>query len=257
MPLIETATGSLFYADHRDATGHRPVTLILHGAGGTHLDWPAEIRRMPEANALALDLNGHGRSSGTGRATVGAYAADVLAFLDALRLPQVILAGHSMGGGIAQRLALDAPDRVQGLILLATAARLGVPPAFTAALTNDVPDALRQIVNTFYGPQGSDQARRLGLQRLSQVPVSVLRQDYAACNAFDVRGEVRRIQQPTLIIGGQADTITLFSESQYLHEQIATSTLEPIPDGGHMVMLEQPALVASRIQAWLLRTYGE
>jgi pimeloyl-ACP methyl ester carboxylesterase len=89
------------------------------------------------------------------------------------------------------------------------------------------------------------------------MPVNMLRQDYAACNAFDLRSEVRRIRTPTLIIGGQADTITPFSETVYLQEQIAGATLESIPEGGHMLMLEQPALVASRIQAWLLRVYGE
>ncbi len=60
MPLIETANGSIWYADHRDPTLHRPVTLVIHGAGGTHLDCPAEIRRMPELNAISLICRGMG-----------------------------------------------------------------------------------------------------------------------------------------------------------------------------------------------------
>ena len=116
----------MWYADHRDPTLHRPVTLVIHGAGGTHLDWPAEIRRMPELNTIIVDLPGHGKSSRRGtQQHVGAYASDMLALLDALKLQQVIVAGHSMGGAIAQTLALQHPDRVLGLILICTGAKLG------------------------------------------------------------------------------------------------------------------------------------
>ena len=84
MPLTETIKGFIWYDDNRDLTAHLPVTLMVHGAGATHLDWPAELRRLPEANAVVPDLPGHGRSPGLGRQSVGAYAADMIALLDAL-----------------------------------------------------------------------------------------------------------------------------------------------------------------------------
>ncbi len=115
MPKIETSSGVMWYADHRDPTVRRPVTVFIHGAGGTHLDWPAELRRLPEANAIVIDLPGHGRSGGAGRSSVSAYAADVMSLLDALKIPRAILGGHSMGGAICLTAALSYPERVQGL----------------------------------------------------------------------------------------------------------------------------------------------
>src|SRR4051812_30248714 len=166
MPLLETANGSMWYADHRNPTLHRPVTLVIHGAGGSHLDWPAEIRRMPELNAIIIDLPGHGKSTGAGRNSVGAYASDVLALLDALKLQKVILAGHSMGGGIALLLALQHPDRVLGLILVGTGAKLGVHPDLLSGMAAQVKETIHALVSMYYGTPVNPALQRRSQQRL-------------------------------------------------------------------------------------------
>src|SRR5262245_28525119 len=160
MPFVETAVGKLWYTDHRDPTAHLPVTLLVHGAGGTHLDWPAELRRLPEANAIALDLSGHGRSPGSGRQAVSAYAADIIAFMDALKLSQAIICGHSMGGAIAMTLALDYPQRVQGLILVGTGAKLSVRPDILNGFMADMPGTVSLVVDLYYGKTATDSMRR-------------------------------------------------------------------------------------------------
>ena len=58
MPLVDTVKGAIWYEDNRNPVAHLPVTLMVHGAGGSHLDWPAELRRLPEANAVT-DTNGY------------------------------------------------------------------------------------------------------------------------------------------------------------------------------------------------------
>ncbi len=252
MPLLETANGSMWYADHRDPTLHRPVTLVIHGAGGTHLDWPAEIRRMPELNAIIVDLPGHGKSTGAGRSSIGAYASDMLALLDALKLQQVIVAGHSMGGGIAQTLALQHPDRVLGLILIGTGAKLGVHPETLSGMINETTRTITTLVSMYYGTSINESLRRRSQQRLSKFNPMTLYNDYAACNAFDIRQQVNQIHVPTLIIGGSEDKMTPFKFSTYLHEQISGSRLERIEGGGHMMMLEQPELTAEAVRKWLL-----
>ncbi|RMF79585.1 MAG: alpha/beta fold hydrolase [Chloroflexi bacterium] len=253
MPYIETANGTMWFADHRDATAHRPVTVMIHGAGGTHLDWPAELRRMPEANAILPDLPGHERSPGEGRTTVAGYASDIIALLDALKLERAIVAGHSMGGAIAQTLAVNHPDRLRGMILIGTGAKLGVHPDLLKALKAMTGEALDIIMDWYWGGDLGEieQIRRLTRKRLAAISPRVIAGDYAAANNFDIRDHLHRIKTPTLIIGGTADKMTPFKYSEYLHEHIANSTLVKIEGGGHMMMLEQPKAVADAVQRWL------
>ncbi|MCU0466286.1 MAG: alpha/beta hydrolase, partial [Anaerolineae bacterium] len=92
------------------------------------------IRKL---SALAVDLNGHGRSSGEGHLTLADHAADLVALLDALDIEQIALVGHSMGGGIALTLALAYPERVARLVLVSTGARLKVHPDLLGSIESD------------------------------------------------------------------------------------------------------------------------
>jgi pimeloyl-ACP methyl ester carboxylesterase len=252
MPTIETAIGAIWYEDNRDPTAHVPVTLMVHGAGATHLDWPAELRRLPEVNAITPDLPGHGRSPGPGRGSVGAYAADMIALLDALKIARAIVAGHSMGGAIALAMALTYPDRVSGLILIGTGAKLSVHPDILNNTLTQSDKAIALIAEWEWAEGADEQLRRLSRKRLAQTRPEVLHGDYQACNAFDVRQQLDRIRVPTLIVGGRADRMTPFRYSTYLHEQILDSKLAAIDGGGHKMLLEQPQAVAAVVQQWLV-----
>lgn len=253
MPLNQQ-TG-IWYADHRDPTLHRTPVLMIHGAGGTHLDWPAELRRMPEANAIVPDLPGHGRSSGPGRNTAGAYAADMIALLDALQLQQVIVLGYSMGGAVAQMMALRHKSRVAGLILVATSAKFESISDILAGLQSDYEVTLRKLTERQWAENTAEQIMRLGLRRLLEIDPGVMLGDYQAVDSFDVRDQLHQIQTPTLIISGAADIILPASSSQHLHQHIARSQRVDIEGGGHLVILEQPQAVADAVQTWLMERY--
>jgi pimeloyl-ACP methyl ester carboxylesterase len=242
----------IWYADHRDPTLHRTPTLLIHGAGGTHLDWPAELRRLPEANALIPDLPGHGRSRGPGRSAVSAYAADMTALLDDLRLDRVFVLGFSMGAAVALLLALHHRARVAGLILIGGSAYFDLPADLLAGLETDPEATARALVEQQWAAAAAEQVKRLGLRRLLETDSRVLLDDYRAVRSFDVRGRLAAVQAPTLIIGGTADRVVPFAHSEDLHRQIAGSTLVSISGGGHMLALEQPKAVADAIRTWLL-----
>ncbi len=224
-----------------------PPLVLIHGAGGNAMHWPAELRRLPGGTVYALDLPGHGKSGGAGRTEVGAYAEVVCAFADALDLPPFVLAGHSMGGAIAMECALRYPNRLAGLILVGTGARLRVAPQILDGILADFAGATELLTAWTHGEATAPNLRRLYLRRLREVDPQVLHGDFAACDAFDRRADVSRITAPTLILCGDADRMTPVKYSQYLHEQIAGSQLTVIPDAGHMVMLEQPAAVAEAV----------
>ncbi len=143
--------------------------LLIHGAGGQHVHWPPQVRRLPGVRTIAPDLPGHGKSGGEGCDTVIGYAANLLALMDAVAVERFVAVGHSMGGAVAQMLALDAPQRVAGLALVSTGARLRVAPQILDNLPGNL-DAVADFVNTYaYGPSAGDDLRRVGRRALKEI----------------------------------------------------------------------------------------
>jgi pimeloyl-ACP methyl ester carboxylesterase len=248
MPQIETTHGILWYANHRQPDATTPPLLLIHGAGASHLDYPAQLRRL---NSIAPDLPGHGKSAGSGRRTISDYAADMVALLDALHIEKAIVAGHSMGGAIALTMALDFPMRVQGLVLFATAAKLPVSEAILKGIQTDYRAALQLIVKWSWAKSVPPELHEHRVNYLLQTPAAITYADFVACSTFDVTARLPEIAQPTLIIAGTADKMALPDWTQSLAAAIPTSELQLIEGAGHMVTLEQPDVVAELVGAWL------
>jgi pimeloyl-ACP methyl ester carboxylesterase len=254
MPVVETTAGAIWIEDNRHDTSS-VVTLMLHGAGGSHLHFPPQIRTLPQANAIIPDLSGHASSKGTPRTTIPDYAADMLALLDALHIDNAIIAGHSMGGAIALHMALTYPQRVRGLILISTGAKLSVHPDILGGVLTEFTQTARALMDWQWHPYAQTDLREvIGYKTLIETPASVVYGDYMACNAFDVRARLSEINIPTLIISGTYDKLTPPKYSEYLHQHIAGSKLVLIDNGAHMVAHEQPQLIATTLNNWLLST---
>jgi len=254
MPYVTVAGERTFYALYLyqgGVRGERNLVLV-HGAGGSHMDWPAPLRRLRGANVYALDLPGHDRSEGPGRSSITAYCDFLLAFLDAVGLDRATVVGHSMGGAIALDFALHYPDRLDGLILVGSGARLRVAPAILTGILADFEATVDLVCNCAFGPSASDQLKRLGRQRLLQTPPQVLHGDYAACDAFDVMERLGEVRSPTLVIGGTADVLTPPKYSTYLRDHIPGAELVLVDAAGHMVMLEKPEVVSRAISKFIL-----
>lgn len=250
---MPTANG-LYYFAHGETLTARPPVLLLHGAGGTHLNWPPQVRRLEGQRIFALDLPGHGKSEGLGCQDILEYARAVHGFLKALHLPAAVLVGHSMGSAIALTMALHFPKRVLGLGLLGGGAKLRVASSVLELAAN--PEAFPTLVQTLsdlsYGPQADARLKELGAQRLAETRPAVLYGDLLACNAFDVMQKVNRIQVPTLLLCGSADQMTPPNRSEYLRDHIQGATLHIIQNVGHMLMLEAPDQTAQLLGDFLV-----
>lgn len=246
MPFVETSYGRIFYAP--GGTGTLPV-VCLHGAGGTHQHWGLQLAALRSAMRICtLDLPGHGRSSGPGCRSVADYSAAVVAVLDALQDERVVLAGHSMGGGVALTTALNHPERVAGLVLVGTGAKLPVMPAlFEHIEQGNLAAAVRLIVEGAYASSATPAMLAAGERAFMQTDPDVFYGDLLACAGYDVRDDLGSIQCPTLIICGDEDRITPPKFSALLHSRIGGSRLVVVPGAGHMVLVEHPAAVGDGV----------
>ena len=93
-------------------------TILLHGLGGSHLSWPAALRRLPGLRMIALDLPGHGASETPACTQMDCQIAALRQFMEALSFSQVNLVGHSMGAMIALAYASRYPQQIHKLSLL-------------------------------------------------------------------------------------------------------------------------------------------
>ncbi len=243
----------LYYFAHGEDLYHRPPVVLIHGAGGAHLNWPPQVRRLNGQRLFALDLPGHGKSKGMGRQDILEYARAVSEFLKALSLPAAILVGHSMGSAIALIMALQFPQQVLGLGLLGGGAKLRVAKSILelAAHPETFSTLLQMLSRLSYGPHADPRLKELGMRCLAETPPQVLYGDFLACNAFDVMQQVKNIHVPTLLLCGSEDQMTPPNRSEYLHEQIAGSELRVMPGVGHMLMLEAPDETARLLRAFL------
>jgi pimeloyl-ACP methyl ester carboxylesterase len=261
MPYAETARETLFYT-WSQGPEDGPTLVLVHGAGGTRVHWPAELRRLSSATVCTLDLPGHGRSGGQGYDTIEEYAEAVVAFLDAVGIEQSIVAGHSMGGAIAMTLALNqarstepGQARVAGLVLVATGARLRVAPAILEGIRSDFERNVQLITRFAWSPDAPPPMTELGRQALREAGPDVLWADFMACDRFDVMERLGEIEVPTLVIAGSADQLTPVKYARFLNEHIPGACMVTIEDAGHMVMLERPAEAAKAVGEFLLSAF--
>ena len=246
---------SLYYFAHQTDDSEKLPVIFIHGAGGTHLHWSPEMRRLNEQRIYALDLPGHGKSEGVGKQSITEYVQAVLDFMDAIGLPAAVIVGHSMGSAIALELTLNAPDRVLALGLVGSGSRLRVAPSILENAANPVtfPLAVKLINEWAFSADTSPRLRELAAQRMGETRPTVLHGDFLACNEFDVGERLSEIQKPTLILCGAEDKMTPPKYSKSLHEKIPNSELVIVEGAGHMVMLENPREAAAAFERFLDR----
>src|SRR5271157_554513 len=246
------AAANLYYIAHEANNHSRPPVILIHGAGGSHLSWPPDLRRLHDQRMFALDLPAHGKSEGIGHHAIEDYVHDVLEFMAEIGVYSAILVGHSMGGAIALSAAICFPERVTALVLVGSGGRLHVAPALLRAASDSstFESAVRIIHDTSFSSQ-SGRIKELSTERMMETRPAVLYGDLMACDAFDVMDRLSKLSLPTLIVCGSDDKMTPLHSSEFLRDHIAGACLEVVTNAGHMVMLEQPNIVSDLLVDFL------
>ncbi len=233
--------------------------MFVHGAAGSSSFW--NLVRPVFPAAWAVDLPGHlaGRARSTHPAvtsseqildSIDAFADWLMGEIAAQHWGEVVLVGHSMGGAIAQMVALRRPAWLRGVVLSSTGPILPVPDELIDLVRHDYPAAVDWILaHSFATPPTG--YRREGIRRqLLRIPRAVTLADYRACNAFDIRADLEQTQWsiPTVILCGQEDQMTPLTYSAFLKAHMAGAQLGLIENAGHMAPVEQPAAWVAAVQ---------
>lgn len=159
----------------------------------------------------------------------------------ALPEPSVVV-GHSMGGAIAQTLALNHPDRVLALVLVGTGPHLPVNSELLNLLASQPKAALEKITRWSLSRSADPSLVAVSLEMATSIPATRALQEFTACQFFDVRHRLHEITCPRFVIRGAEDKMTPEVLSQQFLDAWPGTPLYVISDAGHLMMLEQPEL---------------
>jgi pimeloyl-ACP methyl ester carboxylesterase len=248
------------YAYRRFGVGPGLPLLFLQHFTGTLDNWdPAVTDALATGREVILfDNAGVGRSTGTVPATVAGMAEHALAFMDGLELETCDVLGFSLGGMVAQQIALNRPSVFRRMILAGTAPRGGedIMHLDKASLARYFTDPHLQgyalVQKIFFAPTvssqsaGADFITRLRLRQKDRDPVSgpqVARAQLAAFREWeqfsgDRFAEVHRMQQPTLVVNGVHDEMIPVRNSYWLSENLPNAMLLTYPDAGHGALFQ-------------------
>lgn len=240
------------------------VVCFAHSLAADSGMWLEQVPPLLAAGyrVLRIDMRGHGGSSPVpGNYHMAQLYGDVVAVLDALQIDRVHFIGLSIGGMLAQGLALDHPDRVRSLMLCDSQ-----PASPADAATRWGPRILEVQAAGSCEPLGdgtmgrwfTDEFRRQRPVRWKQIRdtvVSTSAQGYIGCAAaiqnFDYRPRLPSLNKPTLIVCGADDPGAPPAESKHIASLLPDGRYEAIPDAKHLPNVERPELFNPLMLAWL------
>jgi len=247
---------------HYEVEGEGRPVLFLAGMGLDLSVWYPVTRLLEDRfRCVLMDNRGAGFSEATpGPYTIPLMASDSAALLEGLGMENAVVAGHSMGGCVAQQLALDHPELVGGLVLIGTGPSgrsddLGSTEEARAALSRTagppeeiVRGNMTVSVSPKYVEAHPHEFERLVADRLTKRPRGRgVAGQRAACAIFDVANELGRISCPTLVIHGADDQIAAVDRGERLAAAIPDAKLVVLEGVGHMPQWEAPERLAEAI----------
>ncbi|NLV12419.1 alpha/beta fold hydrolase [Haloarcula argentinensis] len=231
------------YRETQSATAG-PTALYVHGSGATHRVWGRQYAPSgPTHPAVALDLSGHGDSddidADAGITILDAYADDVVAV--GRETEADVLVGNSLGGAVAQWVALERDWTPAAIVLLGTGPELPVFEGLQEWLANDWDRAvefLHERDRLFHDTDHEAVSR--SREQMAAVGRAVTRRDFMTCHGFDVRDRLGEIDIPVLAVCGEHDKLTPRAYHETLAREVPDGEVSFVPDAAHLAMVEQP-----------------
>ncbi|WP_127529933.1 alpha/beta fold hydrolase [Paenibacillus kobensis] len=222
-----------------DGSGNRPVLMLANSIATTMNMWDSQIAELsPHFRVLRYDYRGHGDSdSPSGPYSFDRLGRDVIELLDALLIDKVHFLGLSLGGVVGQWLGIYAPERIDRLVLSHTSSYLGPPERWQGLIQAVLqPENLPEIADTFienWFPPHMLEPENAVVHSFREMVLATrpegIAGSWAAIRDMDMRRTVSLIDNPTLVIAGQYDTVTLPSHSELIADTVPNATLVILP----------------------------
>jgi pimeloyl-ACP methyl ester carboxylesterase len=263
MPVVSAPDIDISY----EVRGEGEPVLLIAGFGCDRTIWSQLVPRLTDQyQVIVFDNRGMGRTrAADGPTSIAQMAGDTATLLAALGRGRVHVAGHSMGGMIAQELALRHPEAVASLMLLSTCARLDERGRAIIQSWGELPRLVDLRTTTrfilpwiytsaFYERPGAvDQVlQAITTHSYPPTPQAIHAQSQAICD-WDNSSRLGAIHHPTLVLVGSADILLPIPCSEELAKGIPNAELQVLANTGHGLLIESPEPVADTLRNWLAR----
>lgn len=242
--------------------------VLIHGVGASLASWDGVVEELAEDfDILRLDLRGHGQSAHIdGDYSIDAFAEDVLRTMDEARIARAHLAGFSLGGLIAQRLAQRWPERFNRVVILSAVAgrtpeerqkvvsRLAmIREGGIEAITDAAQD--RWFTEGFSRRNPSVIENRIAELKAVHLPSYL--EAYRVFGMTELVDTLHEIEAPTLVMTGELDQGSNVRMAETMHRLIPNSELRILPGLKHSVLVEASDLIAGHLREFLARPNSE
>lgn len=260
MPLVRLESGvTLSCADHGSADG--PTLMLLPGPTDSWRSYGPVLASLPgNFRTIGVSLRGHGDSSKPQSGyRIEDLASDVVPLLDALEIDVAVLAGHSGSCLVARRVAIDASDRVAGLVLEASPTTLCGDAAllqFVDSVVSELRDPIdREFARSFIADTSSDHLAPefvdLLVEDLRKVPHTAWREMFTSLLGYDDTPELAQVDAPAMLVWGDADHLVPRKAQEQLIDLLPRAELRVYEGAGHTPRWEQPDRFARDVAAFV------
>jgi 3-oxoadipate enol-lactonase len=238
-----------------------PVVVLSNSLGSTSRMWDGQVPALAEnLRVVRYDHRGHGRSPvPPGPCELADLGGDVLVLLDRLGLERVHWCGLSLGGMVGMWLAINAPERIDRLVLCCTSARLGPPEMWAdraATVREHGVDAIADAGIERWLTPGFIARRPDITADLRAMLAATPAEGYAACCAaierMDLVPHLGAIRAPTLVIAARDDPATPPEHGERIADGVPDARLAIVEDARHLATVEQPEAMTELIAGHLL-----
>lgn len=253
-----------------DEAGAGELVLFMHGIGGNRTNWTQQVARFGDHFlAVAWDARGYnGSEDYDGDLDFSDFARDILRVLKFYGRDKLHLVGLSMGGRIAQDFHALYPQHAASLTIVASFTgfqnfsdadrqkflALRLKPLVEEG--KEPRDIAPVVAKTLCSPNATEEQYQRLVASMAALHKGSYIKTVKATTLFDRTADLEKIAVPTLLVFGEADTLTTADMGRQMHARIKGSTLVVVPKSGHLVNLEQPEAFDAALERFLFAQHG-
>lgn len=237
---IETNVNICYWCNDEGFRAKRKNLIFVHGSGGSHSLWHNQFPELQEFNIAALDLPGHGHSTGKGEQSVDDYVEWIRKFIEKSEYKKPVVIGHSLGAAISLVSAIKYGSLLSAIVPVGGGATMPVTDVILNGIRNNTAETIVFIAKFSVTKENRERFSEFLKEDLMKTDPAITYGDFLSCSKLDVINLVSGIKIPAMVVCGNDDKMTPPDLSRYISGQISGAKLVLIDGAGHYVMWERP-----------------